>query len=160
MALSNFLKRLAGHDQDSGIHLDVKSSPPRDSAPGTGQAAPSGTPGKDRRKSLRVSVKGLEARVCGKNRSLPVRDLSVTGAGLAFQGKRVKGGTTFRVDLAVGESVYAEGVKAKVVRHDQGILGVIWLELNRQQDDGLHKIVLEAQKRQAALRKKQGKPPV
>lgn len=150
MSLSNFFKRMAGQSDEPSIHLDLKK--PAQPAKGQDGQSVAGAPGKERRHSVRVSLPGLEARLKG-DRALPVKDLSVTGAGLAFAGKRVKAGTTFHVTLAAGETVFAENLKVKVVRHDQGVLGVAWQELDRHQDEGLHKIVLEAQKRQASLRK-------
>ena len=150
MSLSDFFKRMAGQGGEPSIHLDLKA--PAQPATGQDGRAATGAPAKERRHSVRVSLPGLEARLKGERR-LPVRDVSVTGAALAFAGKRVKAGTTFRVTLASGETVFAEGLKVKVVRHDQGVLGVTWQELDRHQDEGLHKIVLEAQKRQASLRK-------
>ena len=153
MALTDLFKRLLGRDGEPCIQIDLTPPKAAAEAADTGQAAKSGAPGKERRASLRVCIPELEARLKGQERSLPVRDVSVTGAGFVFKGKRIKAGTTFRLDLALKETVYAEGLRAKVMRHDEGVLGVVWLDLDRHQDEGLHKVVLEAQKRQASLRR-------
>ena len=132
---------------------DAKDRDPGGSGLEFHMAAEEGKPRKERRAALRVRMKGLEAAIVGLDRSLAVRDISVMGAGLVFKGKHIKAGKRFRVTLRQGQTVYAEAVTARTMRHEQGVLGVVWQDPDRHQSEGLHKIVLDAQKQQAEARK-------
>lgn len=90
--------------------------------------------------------------------AMRVKDISATGIGLKYEGPRVKGGTVLTLILATKKSRLITGLKAKVMRHEKGVLGARFQDLNRQQENMLSKIVLEGQKRQRNMRKKRGLP--
>jgi len=105
----------------------------------------------ERRNAVRVSVEGLALRV-DRVGVLPCINISATGAGFRFSKARFKHGVKLTLALEFQEKTVAEGIAAKVVRHDGDAVGVEFLELDRRQEDAVSKLVLVGQKQQAARR--------
>jgi len=108
-------------------------------------ARPGGRP--ERRQSFRVHYPGLICRIKELQKNVRVRDISDTGLGLQYQGPRVKAGTRLHLVLGADREILIKGLVFRVVRHDQGILGGAFEELDRHQKETLAQIVLDAQKR-------------
>ncbi|WP_243545804.1 PilZ domain-containing protein [Pseudodesulfovibrio tunisiensis] len=107
-----------------------------------------------KRNAIRIRVKGLRVRVPRLKAVFPVADISATGLGFKFEKPRIKSGVTLKMDLAVGKEIRAKGVLCKVRRHERGVVGCVFMDLDRAQDDAVHAIVLLGQKQQAARRAK------
>ncbi|MGE4552807.1 MAG: PilZ domain-containing protein [Desulfovibrionaceae bacterium] len=108
---------------------------------------------KERRKCFRVGFPGLVANVAELGKKLKVRDVSVGGVALVCQA-RVKPGTRLTISLGLPpQTLFVSKVPATVIRCENGVLGLRFQDPDRHQEDGLHKVVLEAQKRAAELRR-------
>lgn len=105
-----------------------------------------------KRDALRIRVKGLTAYVHRLNKKFAVTDISATGLGFKFEKPRIKGGVKLMMDLYMGNEVQTEGIECKVMRHDRGSVGCVFVELDRKQDDTVHALVLKGQKEQAERR--------
>lgn len=103
-----------------------------------------------KRKAVRITVDGLEVHVKRLKKRFPVTDISATGLGFAFEKPRVKGGVKLEMDLYLNGKLKSEGLVCKVMRHARGSVGCLFQELDRAQDDMIHKIVLLGQKQQTA----------
>ena len=102
-----------------------------------------------KRKAVRIRVEGLEAHVHRLKKKYAVTDISATGLGFAFEKPRVKGGVMLKMDLYLNGEQKAEGIMCKVMRHERGSVGCIFIDLDRAQDDTVHEVVLLGQKQQA-----------
>lgn len=109
-----------------------------------------------KRKAVRIRVDGLEAHVHRLKKKFAVTDISATGLGFAFEKPRVKGGVKLKMDLYLDGKIKAKDIMCKVMRHERGSVGCLFMELDRAQDDTVHEVVLLGQKQQAA-RKSQAK---
>lgn len=103
-----------------------------------------------KRNAVRITVDGLEVHVHRLKKRFPVTDISATGLGFAFAKPRVKGGVLLKMDLYLEGKLKASDIECKVMRHERGSVGCIFLELDRAQDDTVHEVVLLGQKQQAA----------
>lgn len=103
--------------------------------------------------SVAVSLPGLAVGVSELKRALKVRDISTTGIGIAYDGPRVKAGTELTLLLATRKKRLAAGLRARVVRHEEGVLGARFTDLEPQQEDLLGRLVLLGQKREAEQRR-------
>lgn len=103
-----------------------------------------------KRNTLRISVEGLKVYLPRLNKTFDVADISPTGLGFKFEKPRVKGGVMLKMDLVLDGKNEAVGIMCKVMRHERGKVGCAFVELDRAQDDAVHKIVLLGQKQQAA----------
>jgi len=106
-----------------------------------------------KRSALRITVKGLTVYIPRLKKPFDVSDISATGLGFLFEKPRIKGGAKIKMDLVLNGEKMAEGLRCKVIRHERGQVGCIFIDLDRAQDDAVHKIVLLGQKEQAERRK-------
>ncbi|WP_319542960.1 PilZ domain-containing protein [uncultured Pseudodesulfovibrio sp.] len=107
------------------------------------------------RKAFRTKVPGLKARFPKQKRVLDVMDLSATGFAVLDAEKSFSEKQTVEVELLINKKLFLSGITALVMRVlDNGIVGLNFVELERQKQIKLDKLVLEVQKRLIALRKK------
>lgn len=108
------------------------------------------------RKAFRTKVPGLSVRFLGVNKSHDVKDLSATGFAVLDQGGAFKEGQALEVDLLINKKLFLGAAKVEIMRVlDNGIVGINFTGLGRQEQAKLDKLVLEVQKRLIELRKKQ-----
>lgn len=115
-----------------------------------------GRPGgkSERRRSYRVNYAGLVCKIKELQQVVRVRDISATGIGLLFKGKRIKAGTHLHLVLGADGKVLIKGLIMRVVRHDEGVLGGEFEELDRTHEDAINLLVLDAQKRRSERKTK------
>lgn len=101
---------------------------------------------KEKRKAFRVSIRGLTVACAELEAAGPAVDLSALGIGFQHGGPHLKAGTPLTLTLELDGKALAEGLQAKVVRHEQGVVGAAFQDLTRPQEDHVYKIVLEAQR--------------
>lgn len=107
------------------------------------------------RKAFRTKVPGLTARFPGLGVVHDVADLSATGFAVIDKSGRFTEKETFDVELLIKNRLFISGVRATCMRvRDDGVVGLNFLDLDRQKQIKLDKLVLEVQKRLIALRKK------
>jgi len=107
------------------------------------------------RKAFRTKVPGLKARFPEQKRVLDVMDLSATGFAVHDAEKSFSEKQTVEVELLINKKLFLRGISALVMRVlDNGIVGLNFVDLERQKQIKLDKLVLEVQKRLIALRKK------
>lgn len=107
------------------------------------------------RKAFRTKVPGLTARFKALGKSFEVKDLSASGFAILDQSKGFKEGQSVDLDLLINKKLFLGGVGGEVMRVlDNGIIGINFIELERQKQVKLDKLVLEVQKRLIELRKK------
>lgn len=108
------------------------------------------------RKAFRTKVPGLSVRFPALGKVFEVKDLSATGFAVLDPDKRFKEGQPLDSELLINKKLFLSGVNAVVMRVlDNGIIGINFVELERQKQAKLDKLVLEVQKRLIELRKKQ-----
>lgn len=103
-----------------------------------------------KRNAVRVSVKGMKVYIPRLKKAFPCSDISATGIGFKFEKPRIKGGVKLKMDILLDGEKQVTGVLCKVMRHERGLVGCLFLEPDRAQDDAIHKLVLLGQKQQAA----------
>jgi len=103
-----------------------------------------------KRNALRISVKNLTVHVARLNKQFPVTDISATGLGFNFEKPRIKSGVKLKMDIYLNGKNKTSEVMCKVMRHERGSVGCVFVDLDRAQDDAVHEIVLLGQKQQAA----------
>jgi hypothetical protein len=109
----------------------------------------------ERRKAFRVPISSMQAVLHGEETSFTVRDVSVVGIGLAAEGaEALKLGKTFLIDLMDEGSMVAEKMQAKVMRKQAAVVGLMFVDIRRRDEDTLYDIVLREQKRMAERRRK------
>ena len=107
------------------------------------------------RKAFRTRVPGLAVRFPALKKVFEVKDVSATGFAVLDQEKKFKEGQSLEVDLLIKKKVFVAECKAEVMRVlDNGIIGINFVDMSRQQQAKLDKLVLEVQKRLIELRKK------
>ena len=149
MGLFGFLKRLFGGGKakaekaDAAFGLSVKRS---------------GETKKERRRAFRVPTPGLKAQVPEIGGVYPVKDLSVIGAGLVIERPHQKAGTLISLNLGQAGKVLVRELKAKIVRHEEGVVGCAFFDVSEDQENDLSKIVLAGQKLKGAQRGRQTQP--
>ncbi|MBG0777517.1 MAG: PilZ domain-containing protein [Desulfovibrionaceae bacterium] len=107
-----------------------------------------------RRRAFRAKVPGLVGRFAAQSKVFEVADLS--GLGIAFLGasKYFREDELVEFDLFLNRKPFLAGMTARVVKVlGNGIVGMNFEGLNRQQEVRLDKLVLEVQKRMIALQK-------
>lgn len=108
------------------------------------------------RKAFRTRVPGLTARFPSLKKVFEVKDLSATGFAILDPDKRFKEDQPLEVDLLIKKKLFLGEAKAVVMRVlENGIIGINFVDLDRQRQVKLDKLVLEVQKRLIELRKKQ-----
>jgi hypothetical protein len=107
------------------------------------------------RKAFRTKVPGLTVRFPGLDLVHDVADLSATGFAVIDKSGRFIEKESFEVELLIKNRLFISGAKAMCMRaHENGIVGLNFVDLDRQKQIKLDKLVLEVQKRLIALRKK------
>ncbi|MGE4192677.1 MAG: PilZ domain-containing protein [Pseudodesulfovibrio sp.] len=105
------------------------------------------------RGAYRAKISGLHVKVAGRPAVYSATDVSPTGVGLS-------GSTGMRVGERFEIGLYHRGVRvggpirAKVVRVDKAFSGLVFEDLDRRNQDAVHRLVLDEQKRQAEERRK------
>jgi len=108
------------------------------------------------RKAFRTKVPGLSVRFPALKKVYEVKDLSATGYAVLDTENTFKEGQTLDAELLINKKLFLSGVDSIVMRVlDNGIIGINFVELERQKQAKLDKLVLEVQKRLIELRKKQ-----
>jgi len=108
------------------------------------------------RKAYRTKVPGLTVRIPTLKKVFEVKDLSATGFAVLDPEKGFKENQTLAVDLLIKNKLFLEALNSVVMRVlDNGIIGINFVDLERQKQVKLDKLVLEVQKRLIELRKKQ-----
>ncbi|AMK11542.1 MAG: PilZ domain-containing protein [Pseudodesulfovibrio sp.] len=107
------------------------------------------TDGASKRNAIRVQVDNLTVFIPRLNKTLEAADISATGLGFRFLKPRVKGGAKIQMDILLDGNREVEGVTCKVMRHEQGVVGCAFIDLDRAQEDAISRIVLLGQKQQA-----------
>jgi hypothetical protein len=105
-----------------------------------------------KRKAFRITVDGLAVFIPRLGKTFPVSDISASGLGFRFQKPRIKCGVKIKMDLMINGGREVEGVSCKVMRHERGVVGCAFTELDRKQEDAVSRIVLEGEKQLAARR--------
>ena len=109
-----------------------------------------------RRQAHRERVRGLTARIEGREDVFTVHDVSVSGLALVDAERALRHGDAFRLSLAIAGKALICGLPAMVVREcgpDRELAGVAFGTLSSRQEAWLDKLVLEIQKRRIDLRK-------
>lgn len=108
------------------------------------------------RKAFRTRVPGLSVRFPAMKRVFEVKDLSATGFAVLDPDKSFKENQSLEIELLIKERLFLGEINAVVMRVlDNGIIGINFVDLSRQKQVKLDKLVLEVQKRLIELRKKQ-----
>jgi hypothetical protein len=108
------------------------------------------------RQAYRTRVPGLDIRINSAKGPLdfPVSDISASGFAFEDSPRGYSSGQEFSFDLMLGKKIFLSELKGKVMRVlDRGIIGCNFLEMGRNQEIKLDKLVLEVQKRLIELRK-------
>jgi hypothetical protein len=105
-----------------------------------------------KRKAFRVTVDGLAAFIPRLGKTFPVTDISASGLGFRFQKPRIKCGVKIKMDLLINGGREVEAVLCKVMRHERGVVGCAFADLDRKQEDAVSRIVLEGEKQLASRR--------
>ncbi|WFS63900.1 PilZ domain-containing protein [Pseudodesulfovibrio thermohalotolerans] len=107
------------------------------------------------RKAFRTSVPGLTAGFPGLDMVYDVLDLSATGVAVRDESGRFVEKDTYDVELRINNRLFIGGARVMCMRvHDSGVVGLNFVDLDRQKQIKLDKVVLEVQKRRIALQKK------
>ncbi len=107
------------------------------------------------RKAFRTKVPGLTVRFPALKKVFEVKDLSATGFAILDPDKGFKEGQRLDADLLINKKLFLSEIKAESMRVlDNGIVGINFVDLERQKQAKLDKLVLEVQKRLIELRKK------
>lgn len=105
-----------------------------------------------KRKAFRITVDGLAVFIPRLGKTFPASDISASGLGFRFQKPRIKCGVKIKMDLLINGGREVEGVLCKVMRHERGVVGCAFVDLDRKQEDAVGRIVLEGEKQLAARR--------
>ncbi|MBI9112464.1 PilZ domain-containing protein [Maridesulfovibrio ferrireducens] len=109
------------------------------------------------RGAFRTSVPGLAIRIKGYPDPFSVKDFSVNGLAFTSGNDVFEVGTPLEVDLLLGSKGILLGITLEIVRDiGKGLMGCIFIGLDKYQEARLDKLVLEIQKRMILLRKKKG----
>jgi len=108
------------------------------------------------RKAFRTRVPGLTVRFPALKRVFEVKDLSASGFAVLDPDKGFKENQPLVIEMLISKKLFLGEVNAIVMRVlDNGIIGINFVDLERQKQVKLDKLVLEVQKRLIELRKKQ-----
>lgn len=105
------------------------------------------------RSAFRAMVRGLFARL-EDGSMYDVHDISACGCSLAMPLHAYEVGHVFTLDLMAGKNVLLSGLRVRVVRLIPNALAACaFLDVTRNQEFKLDKLILEIQKRKIAQRK-------
>lgn len=105
-----------------------------------------------KRKAFRVTVRGLAVFIPRLGKTYPVTDISTSGLGFHFEKPRIKTGAKIKMDLLLDGGRVVEGIPCEVVRHERGVVGCIFKDMDRKQEEAVDHLVLEGEKQLAARR--------
>ncbi|WP_320170635.1 PilZ domain-containing protein [Maridesulfovibrio sp.] len=109
------------------------------------------------RGAFRTSIPGLAIKISGKPAPYSVKDFSVNGLAFSSGGRKFNVGEQFSADFVLGPKVILSGLTIKIVRDiGKGLMGCIYVDLDKYQEERLDKLVLEVQKRMIMMRKQKG----
>jgi len=109
------------------------------------------------RGAFRTSLPGLGLRIEGRPAPYSVKDFSVNGLAFSAGDDSFSVEEEFKVDFVLGKKELLTGLDIKIVRDiGKGLMGCIYVDLDKYQEARLDKLVLEVQKRMIQLRKKKG----
>jgi len=109
------------------------------------------------RGAFRTSIPGLAIKLEGRPASYAVKDFSVNGLAFTAGNNGFKVDDQFKIDFILGGRVLLSGLVIKIVRDiGEGLMGCVFVDLDKYQEERLDKLVLEIQKRMILLRKKKG----
>ncbi|CCO22157.1 PilZ domain-containing protein [Maridesulfovibrio hydrothermalis] len=109
------------------------------------------------RGAFRTSLPGLVIKISGYPEPHNVKDFSVNGLAFASGKDKFEVDSQFEIDFILGKKVILSGLVVKVVRDiGKGLIGCVFVDLNKYQEERLDKLVLEVQKRMILLRKQKG----
>lgn len=109
------------------------------------------------RGAFRTNIPGLALRIKGHSCIYSVKDFSVNGLAFAAGDTAFKVDQQFEVDFVLGKKDLLTGLEIKIIRDiGKGLMGCIYVDLDKYQEARLDKLVLEVQKRMIKLRKKKG----
>lgn len=106
------------------------------------------------RKTYRAQISGLHVKIAGRPAVYAAKDLSPSGVGLGG-GIGMREGQDLTLNLFFKGALVVSDIKARVMRAAPTFTGLTFVAMSRRQADAVHAIVLEEQKRQAELRKKE-----
>ncbi len=109
------------------------------------------------RGAFRASVPGLAIKVKGYPDPFSVKDFSINGLAFSAGKDAFEVNTNLEVDLVLGKKDILVGITLEIVRDiGKGLMGCVFVDLDKYQEERLDKLVLEIQKRMILLRKKKG----
>lgn len=108
------------------------------------------------RGAFRASLPGLSVRLATGER-FQVKDISAGGLSVYAEGRRLRSDAHVIMELYVAERLFLGELKAHLVRMVDGdVAAYSFVELSRQQEFRLDKLVLSMQKHMIAMRKARG----
>ena len=111
--------------------------------------------GNSSRRAFRVQTAQLEVTIFDSQRSCKVKDLSGVGvAFFAWPGHGLSVGEGIQIGLRWRGRSYLEGLPGRIVRIADDLVGCEFVGLHKGQEYALDKLVLEVQKEEIALEKK------
>ncbi len=146
----NLLLKVANKDETRKKAKQFKADPINEEALGFNISLKGEDEQSKKRNALRIKVKGLTVYIDRLKKQFPVSDISATGLGFEFEKPRIKGGVKLKMNIYLKDKIMVSDVMCKVMRHERGSVGCIFIDLDRAQDDAVHGIVLLGQKQQAA----------
>ena len=144
---------LAGKTKGRKKSEQVTADPIDEAALGFSISLKSNDENAKKRSAIRIRVKGLAIRIPRLKKIVKVTDISATGLGFPFEKPRIKGGVELKMDIILNKKIVAKDVQCKVMRHEKGLVGCRFVELDRAQDDAVSKVVLLGQKQMAERKK-------
>ncbi|WP_027720887.1 PilZ domain-containing protein [Maridesulfovibrio zosterae] len=109
------------------------------------------------RGAFRTSLPGLVIKITGRTGAYSVKDFSVNGLAFSSGKEPFNVDEQFEIEFILGKKVLLSNLEAKVVRDiGDGLMGCVFVDLDKYQEERLDKLVLEVQKRMILLRKKNG----
>jgi hypothetical protein len=95
----------------------------------------------ERRSAVRVVVRDLQLACDDLDAAIDIKDISANGVGFFSHGACFEPGQEIAMTVFIyGNPVLTE-VKARVVRHHQGVVGAMFTDLSREQEDTLLEII-------------------
>ncbi|THB70603.1 MAG: PilZ domain-containing protein [Desulfovibrio sp.] len=98
--------------------------------------------GDERRYETRIPCVNIQILVDDTLREFPVADISPSGMGIQHQGWRFEDNQVLTFDIFDGYRTLFKGVRAKVVRCDEELVGCVIENLNSEQKDLLCRLIM------------------
>ena len=117
--------------------------------------------GNKERSAFRAGIPGLVMKVEGYSESFDVKDISAKGIAFYAEENVFELETQFEVDLILFGRDILLGLTVRAVRDiGKGLMGCIFIDIDKYQEERLDKLVLEIQKRMIQLRRVKGSSKV